>query len=267
MTISNNKGLNAGKYQVVVSLKNNNYLWDDNESSDINFNFEIDKANLDINDLSSDVIVKYDGKSHSINVNLQADLNFVIKYMNKNGEYLLDEIPKYSEIGTYITKYKVYVNDNYVEYFGQKTLTIEENINNYVINDYSVDEVNKYISKIMINTSETAFKNHFTLSDDYSVKVDVKELNGKKVLYTGGKTKIMKGSVVCDEYTNAVIGDINGDGLINSADLLKIRQHLLGINVLSGVHFLASDINYDSQINSADLLRMRQHLLGVKLIQ
>ena len=267
MTISNNKGLNAGKYQVVVSLKNNNYLWDDNGSSDINFNFEIDKANLDINDLSSDVIVKYDGKGHSINVNLQADLNFVIKYMNKNGEYSLDEIPKYSEIGTYITKYKAYVNDNYTEYFGQKALTIEENINNYVINDYSVDEVNKYISKIMTNTDETAFKNHFTLSGDYSVKVDVKELNGKKVLYTGGKTKIMKGSVVCDEYTNAVIGDINGDGLINSADLLKIRQHLLGINVLSGVHFLASDINYDSQINSADLLRMRQHLLGVKPIQ
>ena len=143
MTISNNKGLNAGKYQVVVSLKNNNYLWNDNGNSDISFNFEIDRANLNINDLSSDVIVKYDGKSHSINVDLQADFNFVIKYMNKNGEYLLDEIPKYSEIGTYITKYKVYVNDNYVEYFGQKTLTIEENINNYVINDYSVDEVNK----------------------------------------------------------------------------------------------------------------------------
>ena len=55
--------------------------------------------------------------------------------------------------------------------------------------------------------------------------------------------------------------------MINSADLLKIRQHLLGTNILSGAYFLSSDINYDYTINSADLLRVRQHLLGTKPIE
>ena len=137
----------------------------------------------------------------------------------------------------------------------------------YVINNYPVDETNKYISEIMVNTSIDAFKSNVSLGTGYSVDIDYKEINNSKVLYTGGKTRIMKDEELYREYTNIVIGDINGDGAINSADLLKIRQHLLRTNILSGSYFLSSDINYDNEINSADLLRVRQHLLGIKPIE
>ena len=54
--------------------------------------------------------------------------------------------------------------------------------------------------------------------------------------------------------------------MINSADLLKVRQHLLGTSVLTGEYFDAADIDSNGVINSADLLRVRQHLLGTKSI-
>ena len=137
----------------------------------------------------------------------------------------------------------------------------------YSINNYSVDETNKYISKIMINTEVNNFTSNIILGYGYGIDVDTKTIDNKQILYTGGKTRITHGLDLYKEYTNVVIGDINGDGAINSADLLKIRQHLLGTNILSGAYFLSSDINYDDAINSADLLRVRQHLLGTKPIE
>ena len=137
----------------------------------------------------------------------------------------------------------------------------------YIINNYSVDETNKYISNIIVNTEVNKFTSNIILGYGYGIDVDTKTINNKQVLYTGGKTRITHGLDLYREYTNIVIGDINGDGAINSADLLKIRQHLLGTNILTGAYFLSSDINYDSTINSADLLRVRQHLLGTKPIE
>lgn len=147
-----------------------------------------------------------------------------------------------------------------------KLYAIWEDYFDYRIKDYYVDETNHYISKIMAGTSGEDFKKKIEHSDLYSVEVDTKNIDGKEVMYTGGKTRIYQGGNVYVTYTNIVIGDVNGDGAINSADLLRIRQHLLGSKYLRGENFLASDINYDSDINSADLLRVRQHLLGTKTI-
>ena len=157
-----------------------------------------------------------------------------------------------------------------------QVITLEKNINLYAqwkkiipykINNYQVDYTNKYISKIMVNTSDTSFKSNIEIGYGYDIRVDILPINNKNLLYTSGRTQIWKDGRVVETFTNVVIGDINGDALINSADLLKIRQHLLGTNILVGPYFLASDINYDLNINSADLLRVRQHLLGTKPIE
>lgn len=137
----------------------------------------------------------------------------------------------------------------------------------YTVNNYFVDENRKYITRITINTEVNDFTSNFILGYGYGISVDTVKIDGKDVLYTGGKTRITHGLELYQEFTNVVLGDTNGDGKINSADLLKIRQHLLGINLLSGSYFLSSDINYDDSINSADLLRVRQHLLGTKPIE
>lgn len=262
---------NAGDRAAIIVLrlsneKFNNYSFSEGQQEkEFTVNFKILKSNIKVTDNSKNVTIKYDGKPHSINIDINSEPSATIKYMNSNNEYTLDEVPSYTKVGIYTIKYKLYINDNYNEYFGQKTLTIEDEIT-YVINKYDVDETNKYINKIMVNTEINNFISNIKLGSGYGVDVDKKVINNKSLLYTGGKTRIKKGSNVYREYTNIVIGDINGDALINSADLLKIRQHLLGTNVLTGAYFLSSDINYDNKINSADLLKVRQHLLGTKPI-
>ena len=131
---------------------------------------------------------------------------------------------------------------------------------NYQIKNYS--ENSNVISKIGPNTSKENYLNNIVVSVGYSVTVD----SSNNLIYTGSKTKIYNSGNLIKEFTNVVTGDINGDAVINSADLLKIRQHLIGVKPLNGIYFTASDINYDNTVNSADLLRIRQHLIGTKTI-
>lgn len=133
----------------------------------------------------------------------------------------------------------------------------------YEIEKYKVDDSTNMIEKISVNTTIDMFKENIKVGTDYKVEVDSKEVEGKEILYTGGKTKIYRNSNLIAEYTNVVLGDVNGDGEINSADLFRIRQHLLTIITLKDEFSLASDVNSDAEINSADLFRTRQHLLGI----
>lgn len=60
------------------------------------------------------------------------------------------------------------------------------------------------------------------------------------------------------------IGDVNGDGSINSIDFAKLRMYLLGMIEIfpnTSVHY-ASDINRDGSVNSLDFAMLRKYLLG-----
>ena len=65
-------------------------------------------------------------------------------------------------------------------------------------------------------------------------------------------------------FINIVRGDIDGDGDVTLPDYGKIQMYLKKASILKNEYLLAADINDDTMVNSGDLLRLRQHLLGVK---
>ena len=79
------------------------------------------------------------------------------------------------------------------------------------------------------------------------------------VLGTGAKVKVED-----KEYTLVVKGDCNGDGVIDSADLLKVVKHLKNLSKVQIEK--AADTNNDGIIDSADLLKIVKHLKGLSLI-
>ena len=342
MTISGNKRKNAGEQTVRIALINSDYIWEDGTTDDVVFSFKIEKANPNINYTATNNSVTYNGQKHGIILNIISPNNVIVRYMNGNNEYVLAEMPKYSEVGNYTIKFKMSINENYTDLYGQQTLTINKykiknnttdyegfydakehtisisvDIPNYQIK-YSLDNTNYNLSEIpkfkevgeyivnykitnsnceelygsnkvklygikeidpsiktrdnmlvLINNSLSDLINKFTVYAKTKVFRHY-DKNNKEIadntLKTGEKVILNLNGTKNYNYEISVLGDVNGDGLINSADLLKIRQHLLNMTKLVGAYYTASDINSDNNINSADLLRVRQHLLGIKTV-
>ena len=91
--------------------------------------------------------------------------------------------------------------------------------------------------------------------------------------------KVSKKNHVTREYTvnvtagaktqNAqihLLGDINGDGKISTADVLKANFHAKRVNLLTGYEFLCADINGDGKISTADVNKINAHVKKVSLL-
>ena len=117
-----------------------------------------------------------------------------------------------------------------------------------IIDNLGLKEYGEYLKGFNIGATISSLKAK-ELSVTYST--DTVIATGTKVTFNDGKT-----------YTAIVYGDLTGDGLVNSADLLRLRQYLLATKDLTGAYKEAADLTGDGQINSADLLKLRQYLLG-----
>lgn len=145
---------------------------------------------------------------------------------------------------------------------GNNTENNNINVSNNFIEMLQVGKAGEYLRGYELGTSVGNIKNKVGSRANVIIKdSNGYEKNGNDVIGTGYTIEISNGSGK-ETYTYVMYGDLNGDGEINSADLLKMRQYLLGNNNLSGAFLISAYLNGDNEINSADLLRIRQHLLG-----
>lgn len=159
-----------------------------------------------------------------------------------------------------------YVASNYIEYYSGKDDQQSENNND----PKPVEEPKVKLDKEKLNLTvipevtgkmileELNIKN-YTITDSQGNKVENDALVGTGYKITNTDTK--------ETYTIVKLGDANGDGKINSADLLVIQKHLLEVKkITDNSKILSSDANGDGKINSADLLKIQKQLLNVSKI-
>jgi hypothetical protein len=66
--------------------------------------------------------------------------------------------------------------------------------------------------------------------------------------------------------TKYKLGDVNGDGIINSSDYDLVRLSILGFESLTGDARKAADVNMDGNISIIDYSLIRLDVLGLKKI-
>ena len=61
-----------------------------------------------------------------------------------------------------------------------------------------------------------------------------------------------------------LIGDIDGNGIVNSTDFMILKKYIIGVidEFPSQFCMMAADVNSDTDINSTDYAMMKRYLLG-----
>lgn len=127
------------------------------------------------------------------------------------------------------------------------------------------------ISGIVENSNTVAkFKDKITTIYEIEIENAKGELLDENMLVgTGSIVNIVdKTGDILVSYKLIVYGDVNGDGRINSIDLLVLQRHILEIERLKGVFYKAGNINKNGKKpSSLDSLLIQRHILGIKLIE
>ena len=223
-------------------------------------------SDLDIEDGTSDKIVTFDGLPHTISAHIdtKSDYNIEIKYMNTNGNYVLEQPPEYTEIGEYTIDYKVYLNGEDVEYYGEHILIItSEDIISFD-EDITIDD-----NIIVVNKNDN-FDNIINKIHTYSNKGTFEHLDKNSTIqesqsFSTGDTLKIKVYDYEQNYSIAVLGDTDGDGAITDADYLSIKNDIMDIEKLSGVYKKAADINGNNKIDIIDYIRVKKIIMGGNL--
>ena len=92
---------------------------------------------------------------------------------------------------------------------------------------------------------------------------------GQDNIGTGSKLILSNpDGTIAFEYEFLLYGDLNGDGLINSLDVLVLQKHILEIKLLEGIYYKAGNLNKDGKSPSAlDMLKLQKHILEINYIE
>ena len=142
----------------------------------------------------------------------------------------------------------------------KKTNSLEEE--KVIKNIKNNTTVKTLLSLLNINQNAVSIKvydQYNTLKSENSIVVTGDIL---KVIYPGNNQI---------SYTLSIMGDANGDGSLNTQDLVQIRKHIVGwIDPATGesfekigVYYQSIDINQDGEIDTRDLVIARKQIVGI----
>lgn len=129
---------------------------------------------------------------------------------------------------------------------------------------YGHDIRDGMIKTVKIDTSPTELKDQLD-NDNSKLKIYLSdgttEYKGDKI-GTGMIIKLFKDDSVIDQKIIVVKGDIDGNGIINAIDSLKVVNHIIENEILTGCYKEAADTTNDSVINAIDALKIVNHIIG-----
>jgi len=131
--------------------------------------FTITKADLNVNYTAMSNTVTYDGNEHGISLDIQSPNNIIVKYADDQGNYTLDNMPKYDMPGEYTIYFELSLGNNYKTIRDSKVLIInKKNLTDKTV-DFEVPYGVYNENTISVSIEEPIYSVYYKHnSDDYT---------------------------------------------------------------------------------------------------
>jgi hypothetical protein len=126
--------------------------------------------------------------------------------------------------------------------------------------DYAME--NGYILHVKPQTTVqsllTQFENENLVVQDPSGNA----IGSSAVVGTGATVNLYNGDLVAQSVTVVILGDVDGNGIVDATDYLRIKAAALGKLALNEAENLAADIDKDDIIAPNDYAKVKEYFLG-----
>ncbi len=126
--------------------------------------------------------------------------------------------------------------------------------------DYYMNEENKTMPNVVAKTSPA---NLIAALAEFGITATITDKDGNALgekAYVGTGCKVSDGNG--NTYEVIVRGDVDGSGVIDTTDFLRVKNNFLGLLKLDGVFVTAADADCGGSIDSTDLLQIKRYFLG-----
>lgn len=131
--------------------------------------------------------------------------------------------------------------------------------------EYGHNIVNSYIKTVKVGINGLDLKNQLD-NENENLEIwtsdESKKVTDDETLCTGMIVKLMINDVEKDRKYIVIKGDTSGDGEIDLFDAVKILNHYLSRNLLTGAYQEAAYVNDDTDIDLFDSVMILNHYLG-----
>ena len=143
-------------------------------------------------------------------------------------------------------------------------VVMKQSLEKITSDTYGHDISDGMIKTVVIDTKPDELKDQL---DNENSKLKIYESDATTE-YTGDNVgtgmivKLIENDVVLDWKVIVVKGDTDGNGIIDAIDALKVVNHIIESETLSGPYLLAANTLEDDTINAIDALKIVNHIIG-----
>ena len=262
-------GVSSGKATITVRAISNGVK----SSIDIEVYSKVTEIEVNVKN-----ITLQEGEEYQILANIEPDdaNNKTVQYASENTNIAtVNDIGIITAVQTGNTNIQVFSEEdeninqtiqvNVIEKIAEEDLSFSDDIRVNGNEISRIEEENRTVEKLLEN---------IFVSEKYQIQIVNKVgklLQNQDIVGTGSKVQIYTNTdsqTLVAEYEILIYGDVDGNGKINSVDLLKLQRHILELEELDFVSQKAGNINKNGKKpTSVDLLLIQRHILGLKQIE